>query len=164
MSSNSKRKHMPLQNRVDAFGDLIAVEARGTVLGNRGGRFHRDDRTLGKRRHVSHQWICCRLEFNGPTAMCGVNTIRSFSFSTKSLHFPPVTARASNAAEKTRKLLLRYGPTTLLPIAGHAQRKWIYLCNPSARQPPQTQTSYADRRAARRHDDRSRRLRLGGLR
>jgi len=56
---------MPLQNRVDAFGDLIAVEARGTVLGNRGGRFHRDDRTLGKRRHVSHQWICCRLEFNG---------------------------------------------------------------------------------------------------
>jgi hypothetical protein len=56
---------MPLQNRVDAFGDLIAVEVRGTVLGNRGGRFHRDDRTLGKRRHVSRQWICCRLEFNG---------------------------------------------------------------------------------------------------
>ena len=31
---------MPLQNRVDAFGELIAVAARGTMLGNRGGRFH----------------------------------------------------------------------------------------------------------------------------
>src|SRR5215813_10248472 len=66
------------------------------------------------------------------TATCGANTIRSFSFSTKLLHFPPVTARASNAAEKTQKLLLRYGPTTLLPIAVHTQWKWIYLCNPSA--------------------------------
>jgi len=56
---------MPLQNRVDAFGELIAVDARGTLLGNRGGRFHRDDRTLGKRRYVSRSWICCRLEFNG---------------------------------------------------------------------------------------------------
>ena len=56
---------MPLQNRVDAFGEVLAVEARGTVLGNRGGRFHRDDRSLGKQRHVSRTWICCRLEFNG---------------------------------------------------------------------------------------------------
>ena len=56
---------MPLQNRVDAFGELIAVDARGTLLGNRGGRFHCDDRTLGKWRHISRSWICCRLEFNG---------------------------------------------------------------------------------------------------
>lgn len=56
---------MPLQNRVNPFGELIAVDARGTMLGNRGGRFHRDDRTLGKRRHVSRSWICCRLEFKG---------------------------------------------------------------------------------------------------
>lgn len=58
------KRCMPLQNRVDAFGDLFAVDARGTVLGNRGGRFHRDDQTLGRRRQVSRQWICCRLEFN----------------------------------------------------------------------------------------------------
>src|ERR1700751_386195 len=56
---------MPLQNRVDAFGELIAVAARGTMLGNRGGRFHRGDRARGKRGHVSRAWICCRLEFNG---------------------------------------------------------------------------------------------------
>ncbi len=32
-------------------------------MGNRGGRFHRDDRTLGTRRWASRQWICCVLEF-----------------------------------------------------------------------------------------------------
>jgi hypothetical protein len=56
---------MPLQNRVDPFGELIADPARGTLFGNRGGRFHRDDQTLGARRWVSRSWICCRLEFKG---------------------------------------------------------------------------------------------------
>ena len=56
---------MPLPNRVDPFGELFATPARGTLFGNRGGRFHRDDRTLGQRRHVTRAWICCRLEFNG---------------------------------------------------------------------------------------------------
>lgn len=54
---------MPLQNRVTPFGELIASPARGTLMGNRGGRFHRDDRTLGARRWSSRQWICCVLEF-----------------------------------------------------------------------------------------------------
>jgi hypothetical protein len=55
---------MPLQNRVDPFGELFADAARGLLMGNRGGRLHRDDRTLGHRRFVSRQWICCRLQFN----------------------------------------------------------------------------------------------------
>jgi hypothetical protein len=54
---------MPLQNRVDPFGDLFAAPARGTLFGNRGGKFHRDDKTLGQRRWASRQWICCVLEF-----------------------------------------------------------------------------------------------------
>jgi hypothetical protein len=54
---------MPLQNRVDPFGQLFVASARGTMLGNRGGRFHRDDQTLGNRRWVSRTWICCVLEF-----------------------------------------------------------------------------------------------------
>jgi hypothetical protein len=54
---------MALQNRVDPFGDLIATPARGLLFGNRGGRFHRDPRTLGNRRWASRQWICCVLEF-----------------------------------------------------------------------------------------------------
>lgn len=56
---------MPLQNRVSPFGELIADPARGSFFGNRGGRFHRDDRTLGRRRHASRAWICCVLSFKG---------------------------------------------------------------------------------------------------
>src|SRR5437588_2021670 len=56
---------MPLSNRVDPFGDLFAHPARGLMFGNRGGRFHRGDRTLGARRWVSRRWICCVLEFKG---------------------------------------------------------------------------------------------------
>ena len=56
---------MPLQNRCDPFGALIATPARGTMMGNRGGKFHRDDRTLGKRRWTSRHWICCDLHYKG---------------------------------------------------------------------------------------------------
>jgi len=56
---------MPLQNRVTPFGELVAVASRGLLMGNRGGRLHREDRTLGTRRWVSRQWICCVLEFKG---------------------------------------------------------------------------------------------------
>ena len=54
---------MPLQNRCDPFGALIATSARGTMMGNRGGKFHRDDRTLGRRRWSSRHWICCDIHY-----------------------------------------------------------------------------------------------------
>jgi hypothetical protein len=54
---------MPLQSRATPFGDLIATPARGTLLGNRGGRFHDGDRKLGARRWASKQWICCEPQF-----------------------------------------------------------------------------------------------------
>ena len=56
---------MSLQNRVDPWGAIHAVIERGTMLGNRGGRIHRDDKTLGKRRWASHHWICCELHDKG---------------------------------------------------------------------------------------------------
>jgi hypothetical protein len=56
---------MPLQNRVTPSGALVAVPARGLFMGNRGGRFHRDDKTLNARRWASRQWICCVLDFKG---------------------------------------------------------------------------------------------------
>ena len=33
------------------------------MLGNRGGKFHRDDKTLGRRRWASTHWICCELHY-----------------------------------------------------------------------------------------------------
>lgn len=55
----------PLPNRVDPFGALFSTPARGSLMGNRGGRLHRDDQTLGARRWASRRWICCVLAFKG---------------------------------------------------------------------------------------------------
>lgn len=55
----------PLQNRVAPDGSLCAVPSRGLMMGNRGGRLHRDDRTLGPARWRSRSWIACRLAFRG---------------------------------------------------------------------------------------------------
>ena len=54
---------MTLQNRVNPWGDIEANPARGTMMGNRGGKFHRDDKTLGKRLWASHHWICCDMHY-----------------------------------------------------------------------------------------------------
>ncbi|MFX7507384.1 hypothetical protein ABTJ37_24000, partial [Acinetobacter baumannii] len=54
---------MALANRVDPFGGIQAVPERGRMFGNRGGRFHRDDRTLRPRPWASRQWLCCVLSF-----------------------------------------------------------------------------------------------------
>jgi hypothetical protein len=56
---------MPLQNRVNPWGKIVATPERGTMMGNRGGRFHRPGQTLGKRRWATHHWICCELEWKG---------------------------------------------------------------------------------------------------
>jgi hypothetical protein len=56
---------MPLQNRITPFGEFMATLARGTMMGNRGGRLHDNERKLTPRRWRSKHWICCKLEFNG---------------------------------------------------------------------------------------------------
>jgi hypothetical protein len=55
----------PLQNRVDPFGELHAVAERGGLMGNRGGRVHRDDQTLGRSRWKNKHWLICVCEFKG---------------------------------------------------------------------------------------------------
>ena len=55
---------MPLQNRVDPFGELLAARAKGMYMGNRGGRLHDAHRELTARRWTTRAWICCKLEFN----------------------------------------------------------------------------------------------------
>lgn len=54
---------MPLQNRVTPYGDLIAVDARGTMYGNRG-VLHNQQREI-VRYHQVRRWIICVLEFRG---------------------------------------------------------------------------------------------------
>src|SRR5215468_1970824 len=54
---------MPLQNRVTPFGDLVAVEARGLLMGNRG-CLH-DARRHIVRYAVGRRWIACLTSFRG---------------------------------------------------------------------------------------------------
>ncbi len=55
---------IPLPNRVAPSGDLVATPARGTLFGNRGGRFHDPaTKSVRGRPWASKQWICCVLSF-----------------------------------------------------------------------------------------------------
>lgn len=54
---------MPLQNRVDPWGRLHAVEARGAWMGNRGVLHDASKRIV--RSWKLKAWIVCRLEFKG---------------------------------------------------------------------------------------------------
>lgn len=54
---------MPLQNRVDPWGNLIAVGARGAWLGNRGILHDANRNIVTAWKHKS--WITCQLTFRG---------------------------------------------------------------------------------------------------
>lgn len=54
---------MPLQNRVDPWGQLHAVAARGDWLGNRGILHDDKKRVIAQWRHK--HWVTCFLEFKG---------------------------------------------------------------------------------------------------
>jgi hypothetical protein len=66
---------MPRQNRVTPSGELIAVPARGTFMGNRGCLHDAHGRI--RRAHAGRRWIICVLDFKGrrlPLADPGRNT------------------------------------------------------------------------------------------
>jgi hypothetical protein len=54
---------MPLQNRVNPFGEVVALHGRGSMMGNRG-VLHDDGRRV-VRQFAVKRWIACVLEFRG---------------------------------------------------------------------------------------------------
>jgi hypothetical protein len=54
---------MPRQNRVTPFGEIIAAQERGTVMGNRG--VLHDASGCIRRAWQVRRWIVCALEFRG---------------------------------------------------------------------------------------------------
>jgi hypothetical protein len=56
---------MPLQNRVDPFGQIHAVPQRGLFTGNRGIIHDPATKTLLSRRWTLKAWIVCRCAFKG---------------------------------------------------------------------------------------------------
>ena len=55
---------MPLQNRVTPTGDIVAADARGLFMGNRG-ILHDAEKRLGRSRWKHKVWIICRTSFRG---------------------------------------------------------------------------------------------------
>lgn len=55
---------MPLQNRVQPDGEIIAHPARGSFMGNRG-VLHDASRQLGRARWRHKAWVTCLLSFKG---------------------------------------------------------------------------------------------------
>jgi hypothetical protein len=54
---------MPFQNRVTPWGEIVAVPARGTLMGNRGGRHHDPVSKRLIKAWASRRWIACALSF-----------------------------------------------------------------------------------------------------
>ncbi len=52
---------MPIQNRVDPWGNIIATTTKGTLLGNRGILHNGKKQIVKAYQHQS--WVTCRLEF-----------------------------------------------------------------------------------------------------
>lgn len=60
MPSQRPNPGAPLQNRVLATGEIVAIPARGAYMGNRG-ILHDDQQRLGRSRWQHKAWIICRL-------------------------------------------------------------------------------------------------------
>ena len=56
---------MSYRNRVWPDGRIVAEAARGTMMGNRGGRIHDVETKEIIRPQASRRWICCVLSFKG---------------------------------------------------------------------------------------------------
>ena len=128
---------MPLPNRVDPFGDLFADAARGSLMGNRGGKFHRPDKTLGKRRWSSRHWICCELSYKdkyyepmgkGWTALFFLDEVTALAAGHRPCHYcrrkeakhflslatPPLSAAEADHILQTQRRVTRKDKTPLL--------------------------------------------------
>ena len=87
---------MPLQNRVDPFGDIHAVEWRGMFTGNRGVIHDPGTKTLLRRRWSLKAWIICACEYKGKwRQVMGRNTPSGNAGWTELFFLDEVTALAA---------------------------------------------------------------------
>ena len=55
----------PFQNRVTPFGDIVAIDQRGTFIGNRGIIHDPATKTLLRKRWSTKAWLVCVLHYKG---------------------------------------------------------------------------------------------------
>jgi hypothetical protein len=87
---------VPLQNRVDPFGEIHAVEWRVLFTGNRGVIHDPETKTLLKRRWSTKAWIICTCEYKGKRRqVMGRNTRSGNAGWTELFFLDEVTALAT---------------------------------------------------------------------
>jgi hypothetical protein len=87
---------MPLQNRVDPFGDIHPAAERGLFTGNRGVIHDPGAKTLLRRRWTTRAWIICVCEFRGrQREVMGRNTPSGAAGWTELFFLDEVTALAA---------------------------------------------------------------------
>ena len=110
---------MTLQNRVDPWGQLHAVSARGSMLGNRG-RLHNEHRQIVSQ-WQRPAWVTCELEFNGRHRdVFGANTYSELFFLDEATalsagHRPCATCRRERYDEFKSKWLVANSARTAMP-------------------------------------------------
>lgn len=110
---------MTLQNRVDPWGRLHAVSARGSLLGNRG-RLHNEHRQIVSQ-WQRPAWVTCALEFNGRHRdVFGANTYSELFFLDEATalsagHRPCATCRRDKYDEFKSKWLAANGTRISIP-------------------------------------------------
>lgn len=116
---------MTLQNRVDPWGQLHSVSARGSLLGNRG-RLHNEHRQV-----VSQwqrlAWVTCELVFIGRHRdVFGANTYSELFFLDEATalsagHRPCATCRRERYDEFKSKWLVANSAQNLIPSSSIAE-------------------------------------------
>jgi hypothetical protein len=87
---------VPLQNRVDPFGEIHAVDWRGMFTGNRGVIHDPGTKTLLRRRWSLKAWIICACEYKGKwRQVMGRNTPSGNAGWTELFFLDEVTALAA---------------------------------------------------------------------
>ena len=110
---------MTLQNRVDPWGQLHAVGARGSMLGNRG-RLHNEHRQIVSQ-WQRPAWVTCELEFNGRHRdVFGANTYSELFFLDEATalsagHRPCATCRRERYDEFKSKWLVANSARVPMP-------------------------------------------------
>ena len=117
-----------LQNRVDPFGELFATSARGTLFGNRGGRFHVMIKRSSAGAGCRGRGFAACWSSRTASATFGAAPTPSCSFSTRRPRLPPATVPASNAGAGTPKALPNIGGGHSSSTSVHVPERWTTFC------------------------------------
>jgi hypothetical protein len=101
-------------------------------MGNRGGRFHTDAKTLTARRWVSRQWICCVLNFKGRRREVWGRSYTELFFLDEPTALAAGHRPCFECRRKDAQALLKNGGKYTGIASRHTRRRWTACCTRNA--------------------------------